>query len=157
MELPQNLTQNGFTLADVEKTDFGVYFAIKRECYEKYVDEYFGRWVDDVAVEKNTDAFSRELEQSEFKKIFLHGELVGFFSYDERDGEIGGVTIQMLEKARGKGVGSFCMKHITEIADSKNVPIFLKVFKSNPAKNLYERFGFKVYDESEAHYQMRYN
>jgi len=62
----------------------------------------------------------------------------------------------MTEKAQGKGIGSFYLEHITSIANSKNIPIFLQVFKSNPAQNLYKRYGFKTYDESLSHYLMKY-
>ena len=35
-----------------------------------------------------------------------------------------------------------------------NKSSYLQVFKSNPAKYLYERLGFTVYGETETHYQM---
>ena len=157
MVLSQNLINKGFFISNVEDSDFDIYFAIGRACYEKYVDEYFGGWVDDLQLKMNTDAFNKEMGQSTFKKIFLQDELVGFFAFDEVDDRIGGVMIQMLEKAQGKGVGSFFLEHLTSISDNTNKPIFLQVFKSNPAKNLYERYGFKTHDESVSHYQMRYD
>ena len=37
---------------------------------------------------------------------------------------------------------------------SKGIRTILQVFKDNPAKSLYEKLGFKVYGETETHYQM---
>jgi len=36
----------------------------------------------------------------------------------------------------------------------KGIRTILQVFKDNPAKSLYEKLGFKVYGETETHYQM---
>jgi len=36
-------------------------------------------------------------------------------------------------------------------------PIFLKVFKSNPAQNLYKQFGFETYSETSTHYLMKFD
>ena len=157
MVLSQKLIDKGFSISNVDDSDFDVYFAISRACYEKYVDEYFGGWLDDFQLKMNSDAFNKEMKQSTFKKIFFNGELIGFFAFDELDDKIGGVMIQMMENAQGKGVGTFYLKHLTSIANSKNKPIFLQVFKSNPAKNLYQRYGFTTYDESISHCLMRYN
>ncbi|MCL2388134.1 MAG: hypothetical protein FWC89_11405 [Defluviitaleaceae bacterium] len=59
MELAQKLINEGFTILNVAQSDFDVYFTIGRTCYEKYVDEYFGGWVDDVQLKMNTDAFNK--------------------------------------------------------------------------------------------------
>ena len=41
-------------------------------------------------------------------------------------------------------------------ADERNVQVELRVLKVNPAKSLYERLGFAVFDETETHYRMRW-
>jgi ribosomal protein S18 acetylase RimI-like enzyme len=155
--LKQKLIDEGFSLSNVNESDFDVYFAISRVCYEKYVDEYFGGWDNDFQLEMNTNAFNKHIKQSTFKKIFLFDEIVGFLAFNDLEDKIDGVIIQMTEKARNKGIGSFYLEHITAIAKSENKPIFLQVFKSNPAQGLYERYDFKTYEESSSHYLMRYD
>jgi ribosomal protein S18 acetylase RimI-like enzyme len=154
--LSQHLTDKGFSVADVEESDFPAYYAVKKACYKKYVDEYYGGWVDDVQKELQIREFNNSLSTSSFIKISLNNEIVGFFAYNELDGEISGITIQMTKEAQGNGVGSFYLEHITSMSNKNRKPIFLKVFKSNPAKNLYERFGFETYDETATHYLMSY-
>jgi len=63
----------------------------------------------------------------------------------------------MVEVSQRKGVGSFYLQYITSLSEKVNKSVFLKVFKSNPALNLYKRFGFEKYSETETHYLMRYN
>ena len=58
MIIPQNLIDKGFSFTEVSEKDLSDYLAIKKICYKKYVDEYFGGWIDDVQVEMNTNAFN---------------------------------------------------------------------------------------------------
>ena len=157
MDTSQELKDKGFSFSEVSELDLSDYLTVKKICYKKYVDEYYGGWIDDVQVEMNTNAFKRLSGKSTFLKILLNDEVVGFFSFDVLDYKIDGITIQMIDKAQNMGVGSFYLNHITSLSDKNMKPIFLKVFKSNPAKNLYERFGFTVYDETSSHYFMRYD
>ena len=157
MIIPQNLKDKGFSFFEVNETDLPDYLTVKKICYKKYVDEYYGGWIDDVQIDMNTAVFNKLRGKSNFLKIMMHGEIVGFFSFDVLEDRIAGVTIQMTDEAQNMGVGSFYLRHITALANQSNKPIFLKVFKSNPAINLYKRFGFLKYEETASHYLMRYD
>lgn len=157
MIISQELKEKGFSFVNTSEEDFSDYLNIKRNCYKNYVDQYFGGWIEDVQIKMNRDAFDKARKQSCFCKIILDGETVGFFGYGELEDRIDEITIQMLEKAQNYGVGSYYLGEITKLSDKTDKPIFLKVFKSNPAQNLYKRFGFKIYDESMSHYFMRYS
>ena len=143
MNLPQDLIKKGFSLAEVDAHDFRDYQAIHRACYERYVDEYFGGWVDYVQLKMQTDEFRKARERSCYKKILLYGESVGFFSYDELNEKIDGISIQMIEKAQNMGMGSYYCNYITTLSEKLKKTVFLQVLKSNPAQNLYRRYGFK--------------
>ena len=157
MVLSQDLTDKGFSLSVVDEYDFTEYQLIHRICYERYIDEYFGGWVNDVQLKKQTDAFNKARTCSCHKKILLSGETVGFFTFDELSDKIDGISIQMIEKARNMGMGSFYLSHITVLSVQSKKPIFLQVFKSNPAQKLYQRYGFEVYDETLSQYLMKYD
>jgi len=157
MELTFELKNKGFLFCDVELSDFAIYYNISRSSYEKYVDEYFGGWVEERQMKMNTDAFNNEIKETCFKKICLNGSIVGFFAYDVQSDKIDGIMIQMLENARNKGIGSFYLSHIVSLANQQNKPAFLHVFMSNPAQGLYKKFGFTIYDKINSHYLMRYD
>ena len=157
MRLTDELINQGFLLQEVIIDDLNKYVDVKRCCYNKYVDEYYGGWIDNLQINMNTDAFKNMLKETCFQKILFNNVTVGFFSYNELEDKIEGISIQMTELAQNKGMGSFYLQFITSLSQKTNKPIFLKVFKSNPARNLYKRFGFDKYSETETHYLMRYN
>jgi len=157
MNLSQELINKGFKIQDVVEADFNDYYAVNKACYEKYVDEYFGGWDDYNQQNKiQTEEFNKALKQSTFKKIIMFDEVVGFFAFDELEDKIDGVQIQMIDNAQNMGIGSFYLKHIISLSDKNNKPVFLRVFKSNSARDIYKRFGFCVYDENISHYYMKY-
>lgn len=157
MRLTVELINQGFSLQDVSINDLGKYIDIKRICYKKYVDEYYGGWIEDIQIKMNTNTFNDMMKETCFQKLLLNNVPVGFFAYNELDDKIEGISIQMIELSQRKGVGSFYLQYITSLSKKENKPVFLKVFKSNPAQNLYKRFGFDKYSETETHYLMRYN
>jgi len=95
MELTFELKNKGFSFCDVELSDFATYYNISRMCYEKYVDEYFGEWVEETQIKMNADAFNNEMKETCFKKLLLYGSIAGFLAYDVQDYKIDGIMIQM--------------------------------------------------------------
>lgn len=156
MELTLKLINKGFSLCDVTSSDFTVYYNISKKCYEKYVNEYFGPWMEEIQIKMNQESFQKEMKQFCFQKILFNNEVVGFCSFDVKDDKIDGIMVQMLECAQNKGFGSFFLNHIISLANHQNKPAFLQVFMSNPAQNLYKRFGFAIYDKTISHYLMQY-
>lgn len=157
MVLTDELIRQGFSLQNVTDEDLNDYISIKRACFQKYVDQYNGGWLDDIQTAINTDSFKRLLSSACFQKILLNNTTAGFFSYEEQDGKIDRISIQMEEGARNKGMGSFYLDHITSLSRQTEKPAFLITYKSNPVQSLLKRFGFKVYDESRTHYLMNFN
>lgn len=143
-----------FMLEVVTSSDLPKWLDSKRECYKDYVDQYYGGWFDDVQVRLNKSSFDKARKMSYFRKIVLNGETAGFCGYDVQQDKIVDVTIHMYEFARNKGIGSSFLYHLTECSCTAGKPAYLKVFKTNPAKRLYERFGFTIYGETDSHYLM---
>lgn len=157
MELPEELAGQGFSLQDAEKSDLKDYIGVKRICYTRYVDEYYGGWIENIQIKMNTDSFEEMLGRTCVKKVLFGKKPVGFFSYHEGEDKIDGISIQLIDEARNKGVGSFYLRFVTGLSDKTGKPVYLKVFQSNPAKDLYRRFGFRIYSKTAAHYLMRYD
>lgn len=157
MELTSDLKNKGLSLCDIELSDFETYYNVSKMCYEKYVVEFFGGWIEENQIKMNKDAFIHEMKETCFKKLLLNGSTVGFLAFDVLEDRIDGVMIQMLAEVQNKGIGSFYLRHIVSLSNQQNKPIFLRVFMSNPAQNLYMRFGFEVYDKTISHYLMRYD
>ena len=144
-------------LENVTSDDLAVWLDSKKVCYRKYVEEYYGSWVDVIQTEMNTASFVKAMQLSYFRKIVIDGKPVGFMGYDEQPDCIIGITIHMYPEARNCGIGSLFLKSVVERSHTMGKTAYLKVFKSNPARRLYERFGFRIYDENDSHYFMRYD
>jgi aminoglycoside 6'-N-acetyltransferase len=157
LRIPPENAAKGFSCQEVDEKDFSGYLRMKRDCFEAYVDEYYGGWAEEDQLRMNRETFEKTCGQTCFQKILWNGELAGFWGYDEREDRIGGLTIQLIEAARNQGLGSFFLREITALSDRTGKPAFLQVFRFNPAQNLYSRFGFRVYETTASHYHMRYD
>ena len=134
------------------KSDYEFIYNVKNIVYEKYVDELFGGW-DDSTQHKMLDDFI-EAEEENINIILCGNEKIGFINGKILpDGEYEQGNICLLPKWQGKGIGTYLLKEVIE--RQKDHSIVLRVFKSNPAKNLYERLGFKTYSETQSHFLMR--
>ena len=141
--LSQELIEKGFSFANVDTNDMQDYIQVNRLCVKCYVDEYpeeLGVW-DDKNVVKS---FHKKMNHTFFRKLMLGKETAGFLSYDVKPDKIDGISINFIEKSRNHGIGSLFLTHIIKLSHEYNVPIFLCVFKTNPALHLYIRFDFKL-------------
>lgn len=138
----------------VSADDLFAWLETKKECYRAYVDEYYGGWIDEMQIQLNTASFAKALGLTCFRKIIHNNATVGFFGYRVLPDRIADVTIHMCESSRNKGIGSCFLHFLTDVSRKSGKPIYLKVFKTNPARHLYARFGFHIYAETESHFQM---
>jgi ribosomal protein S18 acetylase RimI-like enzyme len=64
------------------------------------------------------------------------------------------IQIQLVPELQGKGLGAELLADIVSEAVAAEATLSLTVLKANPARVLYERFGFVVVGESEYQYNM---
>jgi GNAT superfamily N-acetyltransferase len=64
--------------------------------------------------------------------------------------------IEILPGYQNQGIGTAIMKALIQRAKNNTSPIMLRVFKINPARNLYHRLGFQLIRQDEIHYDMLY-
>ena len=91
--------------------------------------------------------------KNDIRLLYVNGDLAGFVDGRNKDkNSYKQGNICLLPEFRGKGIGSWYLNEV--IKKHKNQDIYLRVFRSNPAQNLYKRFGFEIYDETKSHYLM---
>ena len=89
------------------------------------------------------------------KIIIIEGKKAGVYaSHITENGDFFINEISLLNEYQGKGIGRNILEKQLEENRKNNIRTILQVFKDNPAKRLYERLGFKIYGETETHYQM---
>ena len=158
MELTTDLTTQGFHLGDVCTSDLPDYINIKKLCLKKYIDAHadvLGAWSDEIV----SNDFFEKMKACFFKKLMSddnNNHPVGFMSYDIKERSIDEISINLVEASRNKGIGALYLKHLIELSHARQIPVYLYVMESNPARHLYERFGFKVIEHLEALDHMAY-
>lgn len=65
------------------------------------------------------------------------------------------VDISLLPPYRGQGIGTRLVGEFVQRADEAQKPVVLHVEMNNPARRLYERFGFEIEEEVGVYYRMR--
>ncbi len=93
-----------------------------------------------------------------FKKHF-NPEKIAILQVNNQD--IGALKVEYLDECiyladlvinpnfQNKGIGTRILKSLIVKAKQKSFPIRLKVLKGNPARNLYERHGFRLIENQE--------
>ena len=133
---------------------FDYLYQTKKECFKWYVEKIYGPWEDEFQVEffKN---FIRE-KRNYIKIIIYNDRPIGMFTnYINEDGNDFIDLFYIDKEYQGSRIGTQILNEQL-LADKKsNVDTVLQVFKENPAKKLYEKVGFEVYDETNTHYKVR--
>ena len=140
-----------YTFRDCLFDDYDLLFRLKEENFKKYIEECWGWDLEDQHRRQKEDL---ELNISRKKIIMVNGNSVGVYATGYLDGDFFIKEINILKEYQNYKIGSRILTNQLEENASKGIVTKLRVFKNNPAKNLYERLGFKVYKEIETHYYM---
>ena len=85
----------------------------------------------------------------------VDGNSAGVYATGYIDNDFFIEEINILKEYQNYKIGSRTL--LKQMEDNAEIVIITKliVLKNNPAKNLYERLGFKIYKEIEIHYYMK--
>lgn len=88
--------------------------------------------------------------------IIMDGKAIGVFKLDKKSTPWELVQLQIAPEYQGWGLGTKIIKDVLNEANEVGANIRLGVLKTNPAKRLYERFGFCEVEKKEHSYEMVY-
>jgi len=135
--------------------DFDFLFELKNQNFKCYIEKIWG-WNDEVQKERLKIDLEEHLEHKRI--IEISGQKVGVYAtHITEDGELFINEISILKQYQKQGIGTDILTKQLEENKKNGIITRLQVFKENPAKKLYERLGFIVYNETETHYQMEKN
>ena len=126
-------------------------YEVKKNAYIKYVEECWGKWVE----EDQKEYFKKFIETYKNSSYIIKvgDKSIGFYNDEDlEDGsyEVGNICI--IPEYQGKGIGTDILKH--KLEEHKNQDIKIQFFKQNPVGALYKRLGFVPNGETQFHYQM---
>ena len=96
----------------------------------------------------------------QFDKSFLimqSDKKVGMLKLAEEEDSLEITQLEVLPEFQGEGIGKQLIEQTIDKATSQNKKLNLKVLKRNPAKFLYLRSGFKIIDQDNLEFHMRYS
>ena len=106
--------------------------------------------------------FQRERTKREIEKfidtmriIIADNKEIGATNFFEENNEYVVGLVLIHPDYRGKGIATKIINDYINIARNNNKSIRLSTYKYNPAQKLYERLGFKQYDEDDTNSYLR--
>ena len=130
--------------------DFEWLFSLRRTGMKGYF-EASGGWDEPAQRERFRGHFA---DLSSIRVIVFHGEDVGYLAVDDLGDSLFIGFIGFLPQHQRKGMGTRLLQQVIAEADRRQIPVRLRVLKVNPARTLYERFGFVVIDSEGVRHEM---
>lgn len=142
-----------YNLREISWLDKEFIYQVKKESNYMYIEKIWG-WDEDYQIQD----FNTDFKLSDYKIIVLDNTDIGFLQLEEFNNNLNITEIHIISEYRGKGIGSQVINDIIMDEKNNNKTISIACFILNQkAKNLYERLGFKIMNETETHYLMQYD
>ena len=124
---------------------------LKELCFKWYIEIIYG-WDINIQREKTIRELDKHIKDMRIIKSENKDIGVTTFYKNEDTYVIGLIIIH--PDYQNKGIATNILNEYIEIAKNENKKIIIKTYKKNPAKKLYERLGFELYNEDETHVHM---
>jgi len=144
------MNRSSLALRTCEDDDLRFCYEVKKAALRCYVESIWG-WEEKVQLDfhrKDWDAQRPEI-------ITLDGKDIGTMEIVRMESGFHLGEFYIFPEFQRQGIGTHFMGLVLSEADKRSLPTTLEVIKINPAKSLYERFGFRTAGETKTHYQMK--
>jgi ribosomal protein S18 acetylase RimI-like enzyme len=144
----ENQLPNKVGFRSALENDYDFLYALHTATMKEYVNK---TWGDDTFQEA---MFRKNFFPTQIQIITLAGSDIGMISLEENDKDIFLRVIEILPRHQRQGFGTTIIQKIINDAARQRKKVRLQVLKVNPAKQLYDRLGFAVIEETSTHYIM---
>ncbi len=111
-----------------------------------YVESTWGVWNADEARAQITEDITR----GRLRIVDVNNRAAGMTRVDKHPTHIDINQVFILPEHQGQGVGTKLIEDVLLLSRQLGVPVRLWVLRVNPAQRLYERLGFRVFEETDA-------
>jgi ribosomal protein S18 acetylase RimI-like enzyme len=140
-----------YTLRQAREDDFEFLYNLKVTCLKEYVAATYG-WDDEYQLQ----LFTKRFDPSEIQIIVVDDHDVGHLSVEDSDDELYIAGIYLLPAWQNQGLGTSVIEDVLSTAAGREKGGWLQVLRVNPARHLYERLGFQIFEETNTHFKMRW-
>lgn len=134
-----------------EYNDVDFILELKELCFKWYIETIYG-W--DINIQKQKTIEELDAHIKDMRIIKLDNNDIGVTTFYEEEGTYVVGMIIIHPNYQKKGLATNIINEYINTAKTENKRIIIKTYKKNPAKKLYERLGFKLYNEDETHVYM---
>ena len=128
-------------------------FEACRRLYFSQMDETIRRLHLDPAA--HAASFREQWIPAQVRIVQLAGKDAGWLQVIDRGEELFLAQIFIEAEFQNRGIGTFAVRHVLREAAAKRLPVDLAVVKTNPARRLYMRLGFRTVREDDFKFYMR--
>lgn len=132
---------------------FKILYEMKKDNFKWYVEKLYG-WDEEKQIKFHKD-FIKE-HRKDINVIKLNDEIIGIFTNYVNENNESVISLFYIDKKyQRKSIGTEILKEQLNVDMKNNRNTILQVFKENPARFLYQKVGFEIYEETVSHYKMR--
>ena len=134
------------TVRNAELVDQTFAYDTRELAMRTYVEQTWGKWNQDEAKIQIAD----DIHRRRLCIIELDGKPAGMMRVDEHSTHLDIDQLFLRPETQGRGIGTALVQSVLARAEAKRLPVKLWVLRVNPARTLYERLGFVVFEETAA-------
>jgi GNAT superfamily N-acetyltransferase len=135
------------TLRPANESDWDFLCVVQETCMREYAERTWGNWIPEPR-----GNFRPEIHQI----IECDGVEMGCIALIDEADALMLEKLYILPSHQRRGIGTLLLGRVIERAHASGKPIRLRVLRVNPARQLYERNGFKVDRSTDERYFMSY-
>lgn len=144
---------NKYRFEEYKEGDFNILYEMKKDNFKWYVEKLYG-WDEEKQINFHKDFIAEH--RKHIRVIKSGNEIIGIFTnYIDENNESVISLFYIDKKYQRQGIGTDILNKQLEVDDKNNRNTILQVFKENPARLLYQKVGFEIYEETTSHYKMR--
>jgi ribosomal protein S18 acetylase RimI-like enzyme len=104
---------------------------------------------------RQRDSFAAQWKPDEVQIVAVDGKDIGWLQVSETPTEMRLQQFFISPDHQRRGIGTEVLNSLVAIWKATGKPVVLTVLKNNPARRLYERFGFSVVGEAGVKFEMK--
>ena len=134
------MTVAGVELRQASPADADFIYRLVEVTMRSYVEQTWGSFSEEL----NRQNIAETIAAKNYSIIQCGGEDIGAISVERHPDFIKLSQLFILPRHQNKGIGTSLVRKLALEARQAGMPLRLRVLKSNPARRLYERLGFRV-------------
>jgi ribosomal protein S18 acetylase RimI-like enzyme len=138
------------SLRPAVESDYDFLYSLHVATMREHVERIWG-WDDRL----QSELYRSNFDPARIQIIIRRNLRIGMLSIENGDHDLYLRQIEILPEFQGAGIGARIVRDVIQQGRRNKKSVSLRVLRHNQARDLYERLGFEVVQESETHIYMK--